>query len=200
MALNSNALTDLATAKSYLDIPSGNTDQDANVERLINAVSDMFERYTSRKLVQQTITEYQDGRTTRSILLKEYPALKPSALYISNDWIFDSTTLVDPAEYDIFQGLEVRFKNKLFDSGTRNIKIVYAGGYNPLPADLVEAALMMVQYLYVQRSDRRLGKDTISKNGESIKFVQGIPTFITTILEPYVNCDLPLLNAPVANS
>jgi hypothetical protein len=193
MALNANALVSLATTKDHMEIPSANTSQDIRLERLINTASTMIENQCSRKLKQTTVTEYQDGRGSDRILLREYPASKPSALYIDNDWAWGADTLIDSTSYDILNDSEVILASGLyFRSGRRNIKITYQAGFSTIPDDLVQAALMLVEYMYAATNDRRIGVSSKSKNGEQVYFKDGIPQFVLAMLEPYERCDFPL--------
>ena len=202
MALKANALTDLATAKTHLEIPGADTTQDAKVERFINTASDFFEQYTGRKFITQTHTEYQDGRSTNRIMLRHWPITggpadgntKPE-LSIDSKSVFDATSIVDPDNY--FVDSESTFELVLvgcsssgstFPRGTRNIKVVYEAGYGTvgagdLPSDLVNACLDYVLWLYDRQNDRRIGRTNKSKGDENVSYEVSIPKSILDVLD-----------------
>ena len=192
MSLNSNALTTLAVAKDYLDILSSDTSQDSRVERMINAASDMIERYTSRKIKQQSITEYHDGKHSNRLVLREWPALKPSEIKVDSGWVFDSTSVWSTDTYDIERDSVVILKyGTVFPKGSRNIKVTYQGGYATVPSAIEEACLIIVQWLDGLRTDRRVGVKSKSKGGENVSFEAEMPAVAKGILEPFIRIEFP---------
>lgn len=188
MALNANALTTLTFCKDYLDIAALDTAEDARITFMINQASDAIERYCNRKLVAQSITEFHDGRNYDRLLLKEYPVNSITSVYVDQSWTFDATSLIAATEYQIDNESEIIYKS-IFPRGARNIKVVYNAGYATIPSALEGACLQLVDYLYQQRSDRRVGVSQKAKNGETISFISDMPPIIKTILEPFVRCD-----------
>jgi uncharacterized phiE125 gp8 family phage protein len=199
MPLNSNALTSLSAAKDYLEIPSANTAQDARIERFINAASQLIEKFTSRKLKAQSYTEHHDGRRSNALLLREWPAQKPSVVCIDSTWAFNSADNLDPSEYDVIDDGWLMLRSGTFPRGTRNVRITYTAGFATVPADLEEACLMLVEYLYMHRNDRRTGILAKSKNGENTRYSETIPTNIKELLWQYVRMDFPHSDAVVEN-
>jgi len=208
MALKANALTDLDTAKTHLEIPLADATQDAKVERFINSASDYFQQYTGRKLITQTHTEYQDGRSSNRISLREWPitggpadgATKPE-LSIDSSSSFDSTSVVDPTNYfvDSESGFELVLigcgsSGSTFPRGTRNIKVVYEAGLGTvlgedLPSDLVDACLDYVLWKYDRQNDRRIGRTNKSKGDENVSYEVSIPQSIIDVLDKYARID-----------
>lgn len=199
MPLNSNALTTLAEAKSFLDIPTANTSADARIERFINAASDWIENYIARKIKSQTITEYHDGRLSNALLLRQWPAQKPTEVNIDGTWQFAAATKLAADEYDVNDEGWLMLRSSVFPRGTRNIKIVYVGGYSAVPSALEEACLMLVEYFYMHRNDRRSGVRSKSKNGENISYMDSIPGNITSMLDNYRRVEFPNSEAVVDN-
>ena len=77
------------------------------------------------------------------------------------------------------------------------IKLKYKAGWansiDDVPWDLRQAAVLLVEYYYFQRSNREL--NTVSKGvrGETYtKIRDGIPETIIEMLEPYVDVGMPL--------
>lgn len=197
MALKANALVSLATVKDHLDIPVGNTDQDSRLERMIDSASNLIERYVDRSLVKQSYTERQNGTGTKTLMLRNYPADKPTSLHIGENGVFEATHLIDTADYSLFGTDEIVLHTGLFTRGTNNIKIIYEAGFSPMESDLENACIELVEFLYERKSDRRVGLKAKSKNGETISFVQGIPEFIANELEPYVRFEFANSNNAV---
>jgi hypothetical protein len=72
MSLNANALTTLVKAKNLLQIPD--TTYDVILELLINAISTLFDRSTSRNLkYAEYPTIYLDGNGEKAISLPDFP-------------------------------------------------------------------------------------------------------------------------------
>jgi hypothetical protein len=209
MALNANALTLLATAKDHLDILVSDTSQNTRIERMINTASQFIARYCRRTLVTATHTEYIDGRGGNRIMLKEWPitggpaagGTKP-AVYIDSDSVFGAGTEVDTGSYYVANGItliRVGEGGMIWPKGYRNIKVIYTAGYGvagTMPSDLEQACLDYVMWLFDMRNDRRIGRATKSKSGETVSFVNNLPEHIAEILEPYVKYELPV-EAPV---
>lgn len=207
MALNPNALVTVATAKVHLDIPSADTSQDAKLELYINTASERIERHLDRKLIYQTHTERQDGRSSDRIMLRQYPAEKPTSLYDDPGW--DFLTPIEASGYDIEDAGVVVLRYGRFMRANLNIKVIYNAGYKSvvspgagpnLPADLQHACLLLVEWMYQMRADRRLGVKGKAKNQENISFSQGIPPEVVEILEPHRRLDAPLSPSSVGNS
>ena len=217
MALNNNALTLLVTAKDHMDITDAS--QDTRVERLINVASEFIARYCRRTLVTTAHTEYVDGRGGNRITLKEWPILSGPALgathpevFIDNSSLFAASTVIDPLSYYVANQVSlIRVGGDNSSSGTtwnkgyRNIKVNYTAGLgivntgavtNTFPADLEQACLDYVMWLFDMRNDRRVGRVNKSKAGESVTYINDIPPHITILLDPYVKFELPI-EAPV---
>jgi hypothetical protein len=199
MALNANALVTLNVAKDYLEIPLANTAQDTRIERHINAASQMFERWTSRKLKRQTHTEQHDGKGSNTIMLLEWPCVKPSRVCVDSAWTFAVGDDVQSTEFDVFGEGTLVLRSSTFPRGTRNVLVTYLAGYDPVPADLEEACLLMIDFLYSHRNDRRSGVKAKTKNGETVTYIDGIPTNVALLLEPYKRMDFAGSQTAVRN-
>jgi len=208
MSLNSNALCTVSQCKIYLDIASADTSQDAKLEQLINVSSSMIENYVDRKLIHQQYVELHDGRVNDRLLLKEWPAEKPSEIRSDNLWSFDDTTVMPSENYEIDQQCTVVLKGFHFPRGNRNIKVTYNAGYVspvsggsgfPLPAELNQACIMLVAWQYQLRADRRLGIASKGKQGESVSYVKGLPAEIAMMLDLHTRLECPFTSTGVGN-
>lgn len=204
MALKANALVSLATAKDYLDIPTLDTSQDTRVERLINMASQFIQEYCNRNIITTSYTEYQDGRKNNQLILRQWPASKPTDIRIDNSWDFAVSTQISTSDYDIVENMIVVLRNSFFPDGYRNIKILYSAGYgtiagNDLPSDIQEMCLQLVALYQNKRTDRRIGVKTKSKQGENITYVEDIPLDILTVLDRYKRYEFSPANVGIAN-
>jgi len=206
MALNSNALVTVANVKVHLDIPSADVSQDAKIELYINTASERIERHLDRKLIYQQHTERQDGRGSDRVMLKHYPAQKPNQVFDDPSW--DFLTPIAIADYDIEDAGVVVLRRARFQRSNLNVKVVYNAGYKSivapgsgpdLPADLQHACILLVEWMYQMRADRRLGVKGKAKNQENISFTQGMPAEVVELLDPHRRIDAPLTPASVGN-
>ncbi len=181
-------LTSLTEVKEHIGIPAVDTTQDARLDKLITRASKRIASYCNRRFIEETYTAYKNGRRSNSILLRHFPASKPTELYIDSSSVFGPETLVASDEYDILDGsIVVMLNGGRFEKGTRNIKIVYTAGYAfaDLPEDIVDNANELVLYQYQKLEERSIGVISKSKQGETTTYVQDIPQFIKTGLDPY---------------
>lgn len=206
MALNSNALASVANVKTHLDIPAADVSQDDKIEMYINTASERIERYLDRKLIYQQHTERQDGRGSDRVLLKHYPAQKPTQLFDDPSW--DFLTQIDAADYDIEDAGVIVLRRMRFQRSNLNIKVVYNAGYKSivspgsgpdLPSDLQHACILLVEWMYQMRADRRLGVQSKAKAQENIRFSQGMPPEVVELLDPHRRIDAPLSPAAIGN-
>ncbi len=196
------ALTDLAAAKEHLGIPATNVDFDDVVQRFINAATGKIETFCDRKFIRRSHIEYQDGFANDRILLAQWPADKPTELWIDPTGEFTDTQYqlaVDKYELDLSArgegiGVVLTGSCKLFPKGRRNIKAVYTAGYADiasLPAEIEDACLWTVEFLYSMRNDRRIGVASKGKNQENSTFSGDLPEFVQKTLEAYKRTEWP---------
>jgi uncharacterized phiE125 gp8 family phage protein len=202
VALNANALTTLALAKSYLKIPALEPSQDAMIELFINSASALLESECDRVLKQQTgIVEYQDGRKQNIIVLKQYPVTAVSEVRIDQDSVFtDPATLIPPADYAITDdGNALLYINGQFASGNRSVKITYTAGYATVPSDLEHACLWLVFWYAKIRDAADIGRSTKNKEGESISYSQSAPQDVKDAILRYKRTECLAGNASIFN-
>lgn len=202
MALNANALTSLAFAKTYLKIPALETSQDSMVEFWINVSSEKLETFTGRKLKKVTgLIDYAHGAGSNTILLKEFPVIAISELKIDSGSLFtDPSTVIPVADYTISDdSLSVLYLNGLFPRGYRNVKITYNAGYDPIPSDIENACLWLVFWYHKAREGAEIGRNSKSKGDESMSFLQDMPKDIKDTIDKYRRMEFPLSGGPIFN-
>jgi len=206
VTLLSNALileTELNELKEQLDILLTDTSYDDKLKRWINRASMIIEGYCKRKLVNQTYTTYLDGNGTRRLLLPQWPAVKPTAIYIESDGVFTGATALETATYEMeSESIVVYLGGKTWPRGTRNIKLEYSAGYidgsEPREA-LKYACLELIDFMEGRQKDRRIGMTNKGKGGETTSFENGLPEYIEFMLDPYVRVEIFAPTTPVRN-
>lgn len=210
MALASNALTTLATAKSELQL-TGSCD-DSYLERLINAASDFVEQYTGRSFYNEAAkVEKVAGYATAFLTVSKSPLNSIASI------TFDGET-VAAADYEIHNaGAGMIWKRggwvwtaprrqditdpPLPGYERRLYQVTYDGGYitpnqvgtRDLPYDLEDAALRLVAMRYRQRgrdpsivSERLLSwSASYDKGSGGSETAPGIPPDVVSILDRY---------------
>lgn len=199
-------LTTLANVLAHLDQPSDSGTEDAKLESIITRASKRISTFCDRRFITETYTEYQSGRRSDSIVLKQFPASKPTGLFIDPDSVFGAETEIDSGDFEIMHDSIVILKTgRKFSSGLRNIKVVYEAGYGTaaggtIPADLEDGCIQLVDFMYGLVGDRRIGQLQKSKSGENVTYIQGMPEFVVQAIMPYKRLEWPTSNAPVGNS
>lgn len=202
--LDTYALTTVGACKEHLNIKDTDTSQDNIITRMINSASEMIEIFLDRKVKQRSFTEYFDGRGNDRILLRQWPVVKPTEVWDDPGGLFTTPSNKLPTDqYDIEgdPGIGIQLLNgRQFSKGSRNIKVIYQGGYSTIPYVIHEAAILFVEYMYDMRADRRIGVQTKGKNQESTTFLGDLPDFVKNMIEPYQRCEQPLGYIGVQNT
>ena len=214
MALDANAMLTLAQGKAALEIPSGNTSRDTEIEELISEASTWIESHTKRLLAEQTITEYQDGRAMNRLITKQYPIIggpavggtKPE-IFDDPDWVYGTDTQIDTDDYEVTEDqLSITLKKAFFLKGYRNIKVTYkfgvglvTGATNTFPRDIQLACKKLLQWLDLYDNSRRIGIRARAKGGESVSYEPGMPKLVDQLLEPYVRVEFNAGNVATRN-
>jgi len=198
MALSPYALTTLATGKEHLGIPALTTTFDALVTRFINEATGKIETFCDRFFVKRTaLVEYQDGFANNRILFDQWPGTKPSELWIDNSGLFTDVTrklaLTDYA-LDVSargEGVGVVLINRSFPRGTKNIKMIYDGGFTSVPVELEGACLWTLSFLYDMRNNQSVGVETKGKNQENTTYREDLPKYVQDTLLAYKRSEWP---------
>lgn len=185
MALRANALTTLDACKIQLDIPTSNTAQDALLERYINSASQQIERYCDRSFISESKTEFYDGTRSNELLLRRSPVSAVSLVAVDSERTFGSDTVLVASTYAVVGDVALRRHSGTWGKGSQNIKVTYTAGYSTIPADLEDACILLVEHRYRMRGDRRLGRSSQGKQGESISYIADWPQEVLSILENY---------------
>jgi len=207
MALNPNALLELAPAKIYLGIPLAELSQDDLIEGFINECSTLIENYCNRQFRQVTHTERFDGVSVTEILMNQWPISSITSVHVDSKRAFGVDTLVDPSNYELFQdergeSILVQRFDQAFPRGNKNVKIIYTAGYSAfadVPSDIQLATKITVAFYYQQQQQKNWSYSNKQKADENITLVQGIPESAVLILENYKRVEMVGPVEPVRN-
>ena len=132
--MNEYALTTLYDVKAFLGIGQTDTTNDVFLESWISACSTAAQSFLNRKIRGRTFTEYHDGGWPY-IFVNNPPIRSITSIYDDTARDFAAGTLVASTDYhydgDLADQGRVQLYNVgAFSTGVRNVKIVYAGGFD----------------------------------------------------------------------
>ena len=120
--------------------------------RLIEAATSAIERYCRRSFASEEVTEYISGNGTSRIWLDRRPVVEITSVTV-NDVSLDNTAnaawVLDPLTGTLTRGTGQHDSQLAmhWPRGTRNIVVVYTGGFSPVPSDVKLAAVTLVKHL-----------------------------------------------------
>lgn len=180
-------LTDLATVKEELNIDGSDTD--TMLQRWITAASARISKYCDRVFAVEGVTEtfrtnaganasinqfrgvafHPNG--ANSLLLTRRPIVSIESVIEDN-----TRTLVADTDYTYDEKNGIVYR--LYNTGTTNwplfskVEIQYHGGFNPIPSDLVDACLILLQNRWANRGrDTTLRQETIEGVGSKTYWI-----------------------------
>ena len=177
-------------------------------------VSQSIANITMRVLVNTQHTEYHDGRRTNVLQLREWPITggpadsntKPQ-VFLDGTSQFAASSELDSDEIEIHEKATTIIRlGGNWSNGRRNIKVIYDAGEGvggtsaDMPSDLEDAALQYVGWMYRLNNDRRIGVESKTKLGETVRYSPGIPKFIELLIEPYLRTEFPVSETITKNS
>lgn len=149
--------TSLATLKAFLWITG--TDQDVELQALIDTGTDLLDLDLGENLGEATKTRRIDGTGTNRFVLERIPSDVDSvSITYDNGYSWSPVTLApDPIEdYTVYTA-------SILPKGTRNVKVTYTVGYTSVPSDLEDFFLHYVQTLKTTREAIAAGRDPFQK-------------------------------------
>src|SRR5262245_59404027 len=204
MSLAANALVTREDAKSFMDIDASS--DDANLEKVINRVSDAIERWCRRPLRQATYTDLRlRGPYCPELFLRHTPISVTDPISV----VVNSLSLTvwrteadgDPAAKDVVvQGSaessvfapDMLYRAYGWDSYSEyvpnNVKLTYTGGWAlaSIPDDLQEAALEIIKQVWNDQDKGLQDVTTVTlPTGGFTVFAAPFPRRALQLLEPY---------------
>lgn len=196
-------LVSLSDMKSYLGITSSDTTNDTIIEDMILACGTMFDNELNRTLESATYTLYIDGTGTTSIFVPCYPISSITSIYIDNDRVFGSDTLVSSGDYIFYENTgeiamyksEYPVRYNYFPVGKQNVKVTYVGGYLTsgtnitLPYDLIKATKDQVKFMFKKWQTGTEGISSYStlNNNQTLVESTDILPMVSRVLDKYRN-------------
>lgn len=140
------ALTTVARLKGIIGAKADDTTNDALFAETIERVSKDLAGKCGRTFeYEAAITEFHDGDgRTRTLLVRRPPIVAVTTLHDDTGRAYLTAHLIAAADYvvDKEAGI-ITLDGFAFATGLQNIKVVYGGGYQVIPQDLEEAALVI---------------------------------------------------------
>lgn len=181
MALQANALLDVADVFNYMKIETPDT-TDPNyilVESLINRASDFVESYIGHPVINKSMTVTLDGDGSDELILPYFPVQSLTSV------IMNGTDVT--ANADFYPEGFLFFKDgSPFNRGKKNVQVTFVVGHgadrSAIPQDIKQAALLVVHYWY-----KRDSLDYSQTFGESEVIVGQwrFPSTALQMLDPY---------------
>lgn len=195
------ALVDLETVKHYLGI-EGN-DQDTFLQSLIDRASAAIEKQAKRHFEYGSYTDTRDGGG-EALILRNRPVDEITAIRdFANP---NEPVIVNAEKYTLYReagyvvnatrGSGIPWPHESWyahwPDGYRRWEVTYKGGFDPVPGDIVQAALFTVELYYNDRSggayqSESLGDYSYTLSESAIKM--GLPASAQAIVERYMEVD-----------
>ena len=179
---NAADLTTLANLKLWLNISPGTTGDDAQLQRLLTAVSVGIQAWLNRSLPTATYSETKNGNGRAAIMVMNYPVTAVASVTIDGVAI-PTRTSVTASGYS-FDSDMIYLDGYTFNRGNQNVALTYTAGYVTIPLDLEQAAIELMAMRYKERD--RIGHASLSVGGETTAFItKDMPDSVKTVLMNY---------------
>ena len=175
-------MADLATlvdVKLWLGI-TGPAD-DAQLSRLITAVSASVVSYLGRSVVSDSYVETRNGHGRFTLALANLPIISVDAVTINDIDIPERPSTTDVGF--TFDEQLLYLAGYCFTRGRQNVVVEYTAGYDTAPVDLTQAVIDIVGLKY--RGKDRIGETMKVLGNQNISFVRDTPPDILRVLNQY---------------
>lgn len=196
-----NALITLAELKAYLADDSNDsfitdTDNDNELEYLINGASRWANEYTGVDLLAREHTEYYDGDGSNKLYLDNFPVISAIAdidLYVDIDRAYAASSKIADADVILYADIgKIMLDGEAFDKAPQSVKIVYTAGHgaaadpSDVPDDIKYAIKLVCASMWKNKKDRLTGVSTLTVDGQSITVKEeSIPTLAKELLNEH---------------
>lgn len=196
------ALASLADLKAHVNIPTGDTTQDAELQGFLDAATAVVENICGPIVSRSSIVEAHSGNGARTtIVLRQRPVQSVQSVteYVGGNTAQALTLAANPAAattysytLDIETGTLTRRvgtgQSYPFTAGDDNIVVTYTAGFAAVPANVRLAALFQAAHLYQssQLGGRPswAGAGNQGDDGYSTSSGYAIPNRVRELLEP----------------
>ncbi len=180
----SGDLTTLDNVKAWLPDMASVTAYDPILSRLITAASNAVCVYTGRSSFDvESYSELYDGRARPFIVLRQWPALSVSSVFVGSSFEPQPWTLEPPVAGGGAQKLML--ERGAFPRGVSNVTVTYQAGYAVTPADVEQAVIELVGERF--RARERIGLSAKALGGQETASFTTTPfnATIAALLAPY---------------
>lgn len=162
--------------KQWLDIDMGDPSKDAMIQQMIDATTDMIERYLNRKVEKATFTETHNGDDKLTIFIRNPPIISITSVTVNGVAIPAASSFT--ANGYRFDQRQVVLNGYVFHKGFANCTVVYEGGFDPIPDEIIMASKIAVQAAYTGRTvDPNIQSESVpGVYSASYRFGQGAYT------------------------
>ena len=179
--------------KTYLNISSGNSDQDTLLGYITSGAEDFVKLYTGQTFSSASTSAYFDGFGTNQIVIGA-PILGLTTLKFAatRSGTSASDALSSGTDFVFYpQSGIVKKVDGVFTAGYQNVYVEYSYGYTSVPNPIFQATLEIAALAYFEARKGRLG--LLSQNQDSRsqlmqEFVRGsMPPKTKAMLDIYSN-------------
>ena len=193
MSLDAGCWASLNSFKLHLHIGLSDTTKDNFLEQILNSAYKLLEDHIGYSLLQETITEYQNGNGTNKLVLEKWPVASITSIHVDSLRVFGSDTLIDSGDYyfDPDSGIVDCFKSDgttpgWFPCGIKNVKVIYLAGYSSIPAQFAEICREYAAIIFTRSGTEGYTSQSMGSKSETYSEV-AIPDYIKWKLEKYRN-------------
>lgn len=196
--------------KTWLQIPSGDTSRDANIQLITDMACQWVQNWLGRPIAPQQYDRRFDGWSGLNgayLELPWYPVLE--IVSVTEYWgIAGPHTLVESTPTNQVDGWQCVYQTgrmtrvfpgnvqKPWFPGSRNVEIVWVAGYNPVPGDVRVATLEMIAHWWrntQQAGGRPSGNIVPASEFEPATDTgtfYGVPDRTVALLSPYMRVSM----------
>lgn len=188
MALEAHALVTFAELQELM--PTADTSRQTYAETLINMSSAVAEQYAKRKLAARDYSgERHSGDGRSMLMLREYPIVSVSAVYIDSTRTFAAESEV--SDYEIDAEVGGLWRAEKWPAGHRNVSVDYRAGFESVPDDLRLAVVETVIFNWQRLQSQNIGaRSARGLDGIETEFELTVPVNAQRTFEAYRRPDV----------
>jgi len=169
------ALTTTANLRAWLGLTTVSPEVEAQLNRVVEAVSAAVRSYLNRDVLATERTETYDGTGSDLLVLRQAPVLSVARVQLNGQD-------VPPSSFRITQTALVRTAGT-WRHGWGNLVITYTAGYATVPFDLEQAVLELAALRWKERD--RIGLVSKGFGQETTTFLRDMPSHVRDTLNNY---------------
>lgn len=155
-------LTDLASVKAWLDIPTGTTASDALLSSLITSASTFIKQYLNSEILSAPYTETRRAYGHSDLVVSQGPISAVSSVAWDSQSITQAGNPLTGAVGFLFDGRTISLVGACFPYRAY-VVVAYTAGYATTPADIQQACNEIVGEAFKRRD--RIGQNSKSLGG-----------------------------------